>query len=151
MKAQLIQIQRNKAKETKRLLSVKNKIIVSIYEMVINNKNNNALHTRLKKETLQDTFLYKPALRISKQIKREIDRSKNTTIKSSGDDKKLDNQEWVATLFLLAINKLQVSNKLSKCVYKETRKQESEAKEKLLKEMLSSKRPINNDDPKVFF
>jgi len=151
MKAQLIQIQRNKAKETKRLLSVKNKIIVSIYEMVINNKNNNALHTRLKKETLQDTFLYKPALRISKQIKREIDRSKNTTIKSSGDDKKLDNQEWVATLFLLAINKLQVSNKLSKCVYKEKRKQESEAKEKLLKEMLSSKRPINKDDPKVFF
>ena len=150
MKTQLKQIQRNKAKETKRLLAVKNKIIVSIYETVINNKSNTALHTRLKKETLQDTFLYKPSLRISKQIEREIERTKNTTFKSS-DDKKLDNQEWVALLFLLAINKLQVSNKLSKYVYKETRKQESEAKEKLLKEMLSSKRPINKADPKIFF
>lgn len=136
MKQQLELIQRNKNKETNRLMKVKNNIIIAFYDMVIHNHRD--LHRRIKTLTLQNKFLYKPSLIVGKQIERDIKKQKAN-----------DEPDVLAMLFLKILQERKINQKLSKKVYDYTRELEGKWKKDFLKDMV--KHAERHADPYIFF
>ena len=88
-------------------MSVKNKAILTIYDSIVNERKD--LHARLKKTTANDRFLFTPTVMAAKQTINEVKR-----LKLAQPQQDRERGEWLAILAFQAINKRQLSKKISK-------------------------------------
>ncbi|HOH95159.1 MAG TPA: hypothetical protein PK612_03270, partial [Bacilli bacterium] len=144
MERELQTIQLRKKSLTNRLMSVKNKAILTIYDSIVNERKD--LHARLKKTTANDRFLFTPTVMAAKQTINEVKR-----LKLAQPQQDRERGEWLAILAFQAINKRQLSKKISKKVYEYTREYEGEQKEDLLLKTAEINRSEQADDPKIFY
>ena len=125
-------------------MSVKNKAILTIYDSIVNERKD--LHARLKKTTSNDRFLFTPTVMAAKQTINEVKR-----LKLAQPQQDRERGEWLAILAFQAINKRQLSKKISKKVYEYTREYEGEQKEDLLLKTAETNRSEQSNDPKIFY
>ena len=92
------------------------------------------------------SFLFTPVLLAAKQTINEVNR-----LKLAQPQQDRQRGEWLAILAFQAINKRQLSKKISKKVFEYTREYEGEQKEDLLLKAAETNRSEQSDDPKIFY